>query len=76
MQLSKVETLEGESVLVQGFRGSEALGISPYVFIGVFDDKDDDAGYPPEFTLTPENAQILGEEIRKHAEFASAEQGE
>lgn len=75
MQLSKVETLEGEDVLVQGFKGDVAQGIAPYVFVGVFDEKDD-GDAPPEFTLTPENAHILSEEIRKHAEFASAEQGE
>lgn len=58
-----IDGLNG-SIIVQGFRGDE-----PYVFVGglTFDDLDEHR----EFHLTPEEAHILGEELRKHAEFAT-----
>lgn len=69
---SFVETaIPHESAVVQGFPASAEDGIEPYVFIGVTDD----GSIFQEITLTPENAHILSEEIRKHAEYAvSAEE--
>lgn len=69
MQASKVDTTRPEVPLyVQGFQAGG--GFEPYVWIGSPDD--DEGG----FMLTPEGAHILSEEIRKHAESISAEQGE
>lgn len=54
-------------LVVQGFRAGG--GRESYVFIGsLVGDELDDAR---EVALTPENAHILSEEIRKHAEFAA-----
>lgn len=71
MQLSRVPTTnEDVEVLVQGFKRNEDKGFEPYVFVGTMEESTD-------LSLTPENAHILGEEIRKHAEFAaSARKGE
>lgn len=64
---------EAESeLIVQGFRSGG--GREPYVFIGsLLGDEFDDLR---EVTLTAENAHILSEEIRKHAEFASSAEEE
>lgn len=73
MQASKVETLDGE-LIIQGFREDKDRATPSYVFLGQLDN----AGQltNAEYELTPENAHIASEEIRKHAEFAaSAEQG-
>lgn len=69
MASTKVEVLGGELV-VQGFRGSAINSIEPYVFIGIVNA---DGGLEPieGFELTPENAHILSEEIRKQAEFSN-----
>ena len=67
---SVVKTLGGETaVVVQGFKRNDELGIEPYVFLGV-----DGGGEwaDIEANLSPEDAHILSEEIRKHAEFAQS----
>ena len=72
MRSSKIETTNPDvEVFVQGFRRNEDTGFEPYVFVGTLEQAE-------EITLTPENAQILGEELRKHAEYAvnAAEEGE
>jgi hypothetical protein len=63
-----VEVDDGTTVVVQGFRGDDERGINPYVFLGVAGEGD---WVDIEINLTPENAHILSEEIRKHAEFAA-----
>lgn len=71
---SFVATTDGESaVVIQGFPRNDELGIEPYVFLGV-----DGGGDLAEIeaTLTPENAHILSEEIRKHAEYAASAEEE
>lgn len=76
MQESKVPIrAQGLDIHVQGFRGNEEHDINPYVYVGVHDGE---AWIKFEGDITPENAQILGEELRKHAEYATsvAEQGE
>lgn len=70
---------DGVQVVVQGFRGSEGLSLDPYVFIGVLSSDADEDGDPwvdIEIELTPENAHILSEEIRKHAEYANSAEEE
>lgn len=68
-----IDGLPNEEIIVQGFR---ANGDKPgYVFVG-FPDGDMHLSDVEEIELSPENAHILSEEIRKHAEFASAEKGE
>lgn len=72
---SFVKTTDGESaVVVQGFRRNDELGIEPYVFIGF--DGEILAEEDIEPILTPENAHILSEEIRKHAEYAASAEEE
>lgn len=64
---SFVESECGTAVVaVQGFRKME--DDPNYVFIGI----DEGSGFVNEIVLTPENAHILSEEIRKHAEFANS----
>lgn len=53
-------------VIVQGFRRGGSS--DAYVFIGAL--VDDALADARDITLTPENAHILGEEIRKHAEYS------
>lgn len=70
---------EGTRLVIQGFRGSEGLSLDPYVFIGVLVDDLGEGGetwVDTEIELTPENAHILSEEIRKHAEYASSAEEE
>lgn len=50
-------------LVIQGFRGDK-----PYVFIGSL--MNDGLDPDREYKLTPENAHILSEEIRKHAEWS------
>lgn len=70
MKASTVQAQDGVIALIQGFRGSEGHGIQPYVYM---DFRDEETGDDPTMVeFTPENAHILSEEIRKHAEFASA----
>lgn len=58
-------------VIVQGFSGEDA-----YVFIGNRNPASGSLG-ATQFALTPENAHVLSEEIRKHAESAAnAAEGE
>lgn len=68
MKSSYVEVDGSTSVVVQGFRENDERGINPYVFLGVLGEGD---WSHIEVSLTPENAHILSEEIRKHAEFAA-----
>lgn len=81
MQASKVP-IHGTALwlVVQGSRGGtaeikgDAVEISPLVGLTVWSDHQDEPIFGGD--LSPENAHIISEEIRKHAEFASAEQGE
>lgn len=71
---SFIPTTDGEShVVVQGFRRNDERGVDPYVFIGVDGEGD---WLDIEINLTPENAHVLSEEIRKHAEFSLGSKGE
>lgn len=71
---SFIPTTDGESrVVVQGFRRNDERGVDPYVFIGVDGEGD---WLDIEINLTPENAHVLGEEIRKQAEFSLGSKGE
>lgn len=65
----------GGRVTIQGFR--QGAGGNSEVFIGITENGD--GLFKETLTLTPENAHILSEEIRKHAEFSlqqAEEQGE
>ena len=57
------------NVVVQGFRGNAKMEIAPSVFIGVADSEGQWSKFEGE--LSTENAHILSEELRKHAEYAS-----
>lgn len=74
--MSTALTENAESaIIVQGFRGNAEYNTTPHVFVGRLPD----GGAGPihmEFTLTPEGAHILSEELRKHAEFAINNQEE
>lgn len=75
MQSSKVDAIVDDvatQLIVQGFRTSDTL--DGYVFIGslVGDELDESR----EVILTPEDAHILSEEIRKHAEYSLGSKGE
>lgn len=69
MASSKVPTVDAGEVIVQGFRAGPVAGAEPYVFIGVLDPEG--ALAEGEIQLSVEDANILAEEIRKHAEFAA-----
>lgn len=69
--------MDETELIVQGFRGGG--GRKPYVFIGELLKSPEGDFIPNEISLTPENAHILSEEIRKHAEFSlqqAEEQGD
>ena len=70
---AEVEGLPGR-ITIQGFREGE--GEPPYVLVAFAEDGE--SFFASSSILTPENAHILGEELRKHAEFAQTvrEQGE
>lgn len=90
MQASKVPVKNTDLYfIVQGFKGSvseftppgadepEVLTVKPSVLLGVWSTEMDEPLF--EGGITVENANIIAEEIRKHAEWAStprAEQGE
>lgn len=68
MQASKVPITGTDlDLVVQGFKGGE--GIQPYVFVQVLHDE---VWSQFDGELTPENAHILSEEIRKHAEWSAS----
>lgn len=64
---SKVSA-NGHAVLVQGFR--EGGGEDPYVIVAAITQ---DNKVVVHLKLSPEEANILGEELRKQAEFAQQE---
>lgn len=90
MQATKVPVKNTDLYfIVQGFKGSvseytppgadevETLTVEPSVLVGVWSTAQDEPLF--EGGITIENANIVAEEIRKHAEWANqpqAEQGE
>jgi len=75
MASSFVEADSGQRTVVQGFRPDAENGYPGVVYLATIDQSGTHVGA---VELTPENAHILSEEIRKHAEFAQTvrEQGE
>lgn len=73
MTVEITQSMTGTAVFIEGFKGSEEY-FPPYVFVGV-EDKDT-GGWAAQLSLTPENAHILSEQIRKHAEFAATPRAE
>ena len=83
MQLSKVPIRGTDlDMVIQGFRGGKAeldgnvVEFQPSVSVNFWPSGEDSPVFSGD--LTPENAHIISEEIRKHAEFAAtaADKGE
>ena len=74
--MQKIEGADGsEQVLVQGFRGGEGL-VGPYVLLAI-QQTTPDADAWTEVQVSLENANILGEFLRREAEYAAtAAEGE
>lgn len=71
---SFIPTTDAEvTVVVQGFRRNDERGAEPYVFIGAGNEGGE---ADIEINLTPLNAHVLSEEIRKHAEYSLGSKGE
>ena len=74
--MQKIEGADGsEQVLVQGFRGGEGV-VGPYVLLAI-QQGTPDADAWTEVELSLESANILGEFLRREAEYAAiAAEGE
>lgn len=73
MAIRKIQSvIDGSIVATQGFRPDGEYTVEPYVYLGVHEDGATD---PSVACLTIEEANTLGEYLRREAEFAGNNTG-